>query len=168
MWRWRYLYRRTKIRVFRSLVLPVLLYGCETWSLNKKMKNRLNVFGTKSLRRILGYRWSDFVSNDRVYKEARMRCITCIISQRQLQLHGHVARFPVNDPAAQILSFRKPGQWIGRQGRHRSTWLSEVDHKFREVGMGQVAAWRMASRRPKEYRKKVDAATRYCSACSPT
>ena len=49
--------------------------------------------------------------------------------------------FSRNDPAAQILSFRKPRQWIGRQGRHRPTWLSEVDHKFREVGMGQVAAW---------------------------
>ena len=168
VWRCRYLCRGTKIRVFRSLVLPVLLYGCETWTLNNEMKNRLNVFGTKSLRRILGYRWSDFVSNDRVYKEARMRCITCIISQHQLQLHGHVARFPGNDPAAQILSFRKPGQWIGRPGRQRSTWLSEVDNKFREVGMGQVAALGMASRRPMEYRKKVDAATRYCSACSPT
>ena len=99
-----------------------------------------------------------------------MRCITCIITQRQLQLHGHVARFPVNDPAAQILSARKPrpGQGTGRRGGQRSTWLSEVDHKFLGVGMGQVVAWRMASRRPKEYRKKVDAATRYCSACSPT
>ena len=132
------------------------------------MKNRLNVFGTKSLRRILGYRWSDFVSNDRVYKEARMRCITCIITQRQLQLHGHVARFPRTDPAAQILSYRKPRHWTGHQGGQRPTWLSEVDHKFGELGMGQVAAWRMASRRPREYRKKVDAATRYCSACSPT
>ena len=129
---------------------------------------RLDVFGTGSLRRILGYRWSDFVSNDRVYKEARMRCITCIISQRQLQLHGHVARFPGNDPAAQILSFRKPDGWTGRPGGQRPTWLSEVDHKFRELGMGQVAAWGMASRRPREYRRKVDAATRYCSACSPT
>ena len=168
VWRCRYLCRGTKIRVFRSLVLPVLLYGCETWTLNNGLKNRLNVFGTKSLRRILGYRWSDFVSNDRVYKEARMRCITCIIAKRQLQLHGHVARFPGNDPAAQILSFRKPDGWTGRRGGQRPTWLSEVDHKFRELGMGQAAVWGMASRRPKEYRKKVDAATRYCSACSPT
>ena len=97
-----------------------------------------------------------------------MRCITCIITQRQLQLHGHVVPFLVNDPAAQILSARKSGQWIGRRGHQRPTWLSGVDHKFREVGMGQVATWGMASRRPKEYRKKVDAATRYCSACSPT
>ena len=33
--------RRTKIRVFRSLVLPVLLYGCETWTLTKDLRRRL-------------------------------------------------------------------------------------------------------------------------------
>ena len=168
VWRCRYLCRGTKIRVFRSLVLPVLLYGCETWTLTSELKNRLNVFGTRSLRRILGYRWSDFVSNDRVLREARMRCISCIITQRQLQLYGHVARFPGNDPAAQILSAQEPVQWTRLRGRPRATWLSEVDHSFQKVGIGRVAAWRMASRRPKEYRKKVDAATRHCSACSPT
>ena len=63
VWRSRYLCRKTKLRVFRALVLPVLLYGCETWTLTKSLRSRLNAFGTRSLRRILGYRWSDFVSN---------------------------------------------------------------------------------------------------------
>ena len=121
VWRCRYLCRGTKIRVFRSLVLPVLLYGCETWMLTKYLKNRLNVFGTKSLRRILGYRWSDIVSNDRVLRDAGIRCITCIITQRQLQLYGHVARFPENDPAAQILSARNRKQWKGLPGGQRFT-----------------------------------------------
>ena len=97
-----------------------------------------------------------------------MRYITCIITQRREQLHGHVACCPENDPVAQILSALKGEQWKGFLGGQRSTWLSEVDHRFRELGMGQVAAWKMALRRPREYRKKVDAATRYCSACSPT
>ena len=38
VWRCRYLCRGTKIRVFRSLVLPVLLYGCQTWILDNEMK----------------------------------------------------------------------------------------------------------------------------------
>ena len=168
VWRCRYLCKRTKIRVFKSLVLPVLLYGCETWTLTSELKNRLNVFGTKSLRRILGYCWSDFVSNDRLLRETRMRCITCIITERQLQLFGHVARFPDNDPAAQILSSYEPVQWNRSRGRPCATWLNQVDRCFQEVGIGRVAAWRMASRRPEEYRRKVDAATRRCSACSPT
>ena len=38
VWCCRYLCRRTKVRVFRSLVLPVLLYGWETWTLTKDLR----------------------------------------------------------------------------------------------------------------------------------
>ena len=57
VWCCRYLCRKTEVRVFKSLVLPVLLCGCETWTLTKDLRRILNSFGTRSLRRILGYRW---------------------------------------------------------------------------------------------------------------
>ena len=44
-------------------------------------------------------------------------------------------------------------------------WLRQMDRHFAGVGMGHVAAWRMAIRRPKEYCSKVDAATRCRGAC---
>ena len=56
VWRCRYVCERTKIRVFRSLGLPVLLYSCETWIPTGEIRRRLNSFGTVSLRGILGYR----------------------------------------------------------------------------------------------------------------
>ena len=56
VWCCRYLCGRTKVRVFRSLVLPVLLYGCETWTLSRDLRWRQNSFDTRSLWRILGYR----------------------------------------------------------------------------------------------------------------
>ena len=111
VWRCCYLCGRTKVRVFRSLVLPVLLYRCETWTLTKDLRRRLNSFGTRSLRRILGHRWSDFVSNERLLRETRMRFVTCIVREHQLQVYGHVARFPDADPAHQILSAREPREW---------------------------------------------------------
>ena len=64
VWRCRYLCGRMKVRVFSSLVLPVLLFGCETWTLTKDLGWRLNSFGTRSLQRILGYRWSDVAERD--------------------------------------------------------------------------------------------------------
>ena len=106
VWRCRYLCGRTKVRVFRSMVLPILLYGCETWTLTRDLRQRLNSFGTRSLRRILGYRWSDFVSNEQLLRETQMRFVICIVRERQLQLCGHVARFPDADAAHQILSAR--------------------------------------------------------------
>ena len=49
VWRCRYLCGRTTVRVFGSLVLLVLLYGCETWTLTRDLSRRLNSFGARSL-----------------------------------------------------------------------------------------------------------------------
>ena len=51
--------------------IPVLLYGCEIWNLTKDLRWRLNSFGARSLRRILGDRWSDFVSNEQLLRLKR-------------------------------------------------------------------------------------------------
>jgi len=166
VWRSRFLHKKTKIRVFNSLVLPVLLYGCETWTLTRNSRHRLNAFCTKSLRRILGYRWSDFISNDRLLEESRMRQVTCIIRERQMRLFGHVARFPDVDPAKRILNVRDPRGWVRPVGRPRITWLQQMDRYLDELGMGRATAWRMAQRRPLEFRKKVDAAKRCHGVCS--
>jgi len=97
-----------KVLVFKSLVLPVLLYRCETWTLTRDLRQRLNSFGTRSLRRNLGYRWSNFVSIEYLLRETQMRFVTCIVRDRQLRLYGHVAHFPDADPAHHILSAREP------------------------------------------------------------
>ena len=147
-------------------MLPVLLYGCETWTLTKDLRRRLNSSVTRSLWKILGYCWSDFVSNERFLKETQMRFITCIVRECQLRLYGHVARFPDVDPAHQILSARESPEWRRPMGRPRALWLQQVDQHLKEMGMGQASAWGMARRRPLEYRWKMDAATRCSDASS--
>ena len=88
VWHCRYLCWRTKVRVLRLLVLPVLLYGCETWTLTRDLRWRLNSFGTRSLWRILGNHCSDFVSNEQLVRETQMRFVTCIVHEHQLWLYG--------------------------------------------------------------------------------
>ncbi len=143
-------------------MLPFLLYGCETWILTRDLRRRLNSFGTRSLRRILGYRWSDFVSNKRLQRETQMRFVTCIVREHQLWLYGLVTRVPDTDPAHQILSVRESREWRRPMSRPRASWLQQVDRHLKEMGMGQTSAWGMARWRPLEYRRKVDAAPR-CS-----
>jgi hypothetical protein len=48
--------KKTKIRVYRTVVLPVVLYGCETWSLTLREEQRLRVFENRVLRGYLGLR----------------------------------------------------------------------------------------------------------------
>jgi hypothetical protein len=50
----RLLSKNTKIRVYRALILPVVLYGCENWSLTLRKEQRLRVFDNRVLRRIFG------------------------------------------------------------------------------------------------------------------
>ena len=104
LWRCRYLCERSKVRVFRSVVLSVLLYSCETWTLTGELRWRLISFGTMSLRRILCYRWHGYMSIDRVLREAGLKQVTCIDRERYLPRYRRAARLPAEDPAHQIFS----------------------------------------------------------------
>ena len=46
--------KNLKIKIYRTIILPVVLYGCETWSLTLREEHRLSVFENRVLRRILG------------------------------------------------------------------------------------------------------------------
>jgi hypothetical protein len=46
--------KHVKIKIFKTLILPVVLYGCETWSLILREEHRLRVFENRVLRRIFG------------------------------------------------------------------------------------------------------------------
>ena len=134
----------------------------------KDLRRRLNFFGTTFLRRILGYHWSDFVFNERLLRETQMRFATCIVRERQLQLHRHVTRFSDTDPAHQILSAREPHEWRRPMGRPRALWLQHVDQHLKEMGMGRASSLGMARWQPLEYQRKVDSVTRCSGACSHT
>jgi hypothetical protein len=46
--------KNVKIKIYKTIILPVVLYGCETWSLTLKEEDRLRVFKNRVLRRIFG------------------------------------------------------------------------------------------------------------------
>ena len=45
-----------KIKIYRTMILPVVLYGCETWSLTLREERRLRMFENRVLRRVFGLR----------------------------------------------------------------------------------------------------------------
>ena len=46
--------KKLKIKICRTIILPVVLYGCETWSLTLREERRLRVFESRALRRVFG------------------------------------------------------------------------------------------------------------------
>ena len=51
--------KNLKIKIYRTIILPVVLYGCETWSLTSREERKLRVFENMVLRRIFGSRRED-------------------------------------------------------------------------------------------------------------
>jgi hypothetical protein len=46
--------RNVKVKIYKTIILPVVLYGCETWSVTLREEHRLRVFENRVLRRIFG------------------------------------------------------------------------------------------------------------------
>jgi hypothetical protein len=63
----RLLSKNLKIRIYRTIILPVVLYGCETWSLILKEERKLRVFENKVLRRIFWPKRDEVTGNGENY-----------------------------------------------------------------------------------------------------
>ncbi|XP_069995970.1 uncharacterized protein [Penaeus vannamei] len=151
IWRCWYLCRSTNLRVFKALIMPVLLYGSETWTLSCALESRLDSFCNRSLRWIIGHCWRDYVSNQRLHRETGTRPVTWTIRDRQLRVYGHLTRFPQDDPAHQVVSVRDNPGWR----RPRKLWIGQIDQTCREEHeMGRVPAWRLTMRNPRRWKKK--------------
>jgi hypothetical protein len=61
----RLLSRNVKVKIYKTIILPVVLYGCETWSLTLREEHRLWVFENRVLRRILGPKGDDVTGEGR-------------------------------------------------------------------------------------------------------
>ena len=84
----------TKLKVYRSVVLPTLLYACETWTVYQRHAKRLNHFQTSCLRNFLKIKWQDRIPDTEVLKRAGMQSIHTLLKLAQLRWTGHVTRMP--------------------------------------------------------------------------
>ena len=116
VWKNRNLQTRTKLAVYKSMVLSVLLYGSETWTLYKRDVRYLDRFHLQCLRRILGIQWSDKVPNADVLLRASAQGMESMLVWNQLRWVGHVCRMDDQRIPKQLLygqlklGKRKPGR----------------------------------------------------------
>ena len=82
---------------YKTIILPVVLYGCETWSLTLREKHRLRVFENKVLRKIFGTKRDDITGEWRKLHNSELHAlyfspnIIRNLKLRQLRWAGHVA-----------------------------------------------------------------------------
>ena len=90
--------KNLKIKIYRTIILPAVLYGCETWSLTLREEHRLRVFENRVLRRIFGSKRDGVTGEWRKLHNEELKDLYCspnivrVIKWRIMRWVGHVAR----------------------------------------------------------------------------
>lgn len=92
IWHERGISIKTKLKVYRAVVLPSLLYGCETWTCYRRHIKKLDHFHLRCLRKLLRIDWKDQIPNQEVLRRAETTGIEAMLNQSQLRWSGHVTR----------------------------------------------------------------------------
>ena len=111
-----------KVNIFEAACVSILLYGCESWIIDKKLNNTLNSFTTNCYRIMLGIKRIDKVSNDIVYRTVGRDKLTLQVQQRQLRFVGHSLRRNENDPINKYV-FWAPEERHGKRSVGRTHTL---------------------------------------------
>nr|VZI41720.1 unnamed protein product [Spirometra erinaceieuropaei] len=82
----------TKLKMYKAVILPTLLYGAETWTVYTRQARRLNHFHLSCLRRILRMNWQDRIPDTEVLERTGILRIYAILRQMQLRWSGHLVR----------------------------------------------------------------------------
>jgi hypothetical protein len=115
----------TQCKIYRTLTRPVVLYGCENWTLTKTEEEKLNIFERKILRKIYGPSCVNGVwrmkYNDELYNIYKQLSIVKMIKIARLKCLGHVARMEDNALCKKI-AFSQP-EVSRKKDRHKLRWL---------------------------------------------
>jgi hypothetical protein len=138
----RLLSRNVKIKIHKTIILPVVLYGCETLSLALREGHRLRVFENRVLRRIFGPKRDEVTAdwrklhNEELHGLYRSPSIVRVIRARRMRWAGHVARMGEVRGAYNILVGRPEG--MRPLGRPRRRWEDTIEMDLREIGFRDV------------------------------
>jgi hypothetical protein len=144
------LYKKLKIKLYKAVILPVVLYGCETWSLTWREEHRLRVFENKVLRKIFGPKreadglWRK-LHNDELHSLYSSLNIVRVIKSSRMKWAGHVARMGEKRGVCRVLIGRPKVKRPLGGPRHR--WEDNIKLDLREMGIDGANWIRLAQDR---------------------
>jgi hypothetical protein len=138
----RLLSSNVKVKIYKTIILPVVLYGCETWYVTLREEHRLRVFENRVLRRIFGLKRDEVTEewrklhNEELHNLYLLPDIIRQVKSRRMRWAGHVARMGEERKVYKVL-VGKPEE-KRPLGRPRRRWEDDIRMDLREIGLGGV------------------------------
>jgi len=135
-----FLTKNLKIEIYRTIILPVVLYGCETWSVTLRKERRLSVFENRVLRRVFGPKRDEVTGEWRKLRNEELSDlyslpnIVRVVKSRSMRWAGHVARMGQERGVYRVLVAKPEGK--RPLGRPRRRWDDNIKMNLQEVGGG--------------------------------
>jgi hypothetical protein len=142
--------KNLKIKIYKTVILPVVMYGCETWSFTSGEEHRLRVFENRVLRRIFGPKREEDGSwrklhNDEFHNLYSSPNIVWVIKSRRMRWAGDVTCIGEGRGIYRVLVWRPEGK--RPPGRPRCRWDDNIKMDLREIGIDGVNLIRLAQDR---------------------
>ena len=125
----------TKVRLVKAMVFPVVMYGCESWTVKKAERRRIDAFELWCWGRLLRVLWTAGRSNRSILKEISPGCsLEGLMLKLKLQYFGHLMR-RIDSLEKTLMLGRIGGR--RRRGRQRMRWLDGITDSM-DVGLGEL------------------------------
>jgi hypothetical protein len=124
------LYENLKIKIYRTIILPVALYGCETWSLTLREERRVRVFENRVLRKVFGPKRNEVTGEWRKPQNEELNDlysspnIVRVVKSRPMRWAGRVARMGEGRVVHRVLVGNSEGK--RPLGRPRRRWEDNI------------------------------------------
>ena len=114
----------TKVCLVKAMVIPVVMYGCESWTIKKYEPQRIDAFELWCWRRLLRVPWTERRSNQSILKEISPGCsLEGLMLKLKLQYFGHLMGRADSFEKTLMLGKIEGGR---RRGRQRMRWLDGI------------------------------------------
>ena len=114
----------TKVHLVKAMVFPAVMYGCETWTVKKAERQRIDAFALWCWRRLLRVPWTARRSNQSILKETSPGCsLGGLMLKLKLQYFGHLMQ-RVDSLEKTLMLGKIEGR--RRRGRQRMRWLDGI------------------------------------------